>query len=64
MLDDYIKRFARDGSAEHFFFACHIPNGMLCLPEGLTRHHLWSGTALADAAISAGLFNWLIDCTR
>ena len=33
------------------------------LPEG-RQLHLWTGTALADAAIEAGLFGWLMERSR
>ena len=62
-LDDYLGRFRRDGSCQRFYFVCHSPKGSMVIPTapGL---HLWAGVALADAAISAGLFDWLIDRTR
>jgi hypothetical protein len=61
-LDDYLGRFRRDGSCDRFFFVCHSIAGALCLPAqpGL---HLWAGEHLSDAAIDAGLFDWLIDRT-
>lgn len=62
-LDDYLARFTRDGSYDRFFFVCHSPTGPLRLPEGRGLH-LWSGGALADAAIDAGLFSWLMQRTR
>ena len=62
-LDDYLERFRRDGSCDRFFFVCHSPTSELRIPaeQGL---HLWSGDALADATIDAGLFDWLIERTR
>jgi hypothetical protein len=59
VLDDYIDRFRRDGSCDRFFFVCHSSAGLLTLPEqsGL---HLWTGERLSDAAIDAGLLEWLI----
>ena len=62
-LDDYLNRFRRDGSAEHFYFTVHSPKGPLTLPteRGL---HLWAGEHLARATIAAGLFDWLIERTR
>lgn len=63
VLDDYLERFTRDGSAHRFFFVCHTPNGLLNMPPGSARH-LWSGTALAAVAIRSGLFEWLIERTR
>lgn len=62
-LDDYLDRYRRDGSAEHFYFTVHSPRGALVLPDerGL---HLWAGDRLARAAIAAGLLDWLIERTR
>jgi hypothetical protein len=62
-LDDYLERYRRDGTAEHFYFTVHSPKGNLALPDerGL---HLWAGERLARAAITAGLLDWLIERTR
>jgi hypothetical protein len=59
-LNDYLGRFRRDGSCDRFFFVCHSTTGPLSLAAqpGL---HLWTGDRLSDAAIDAGLFDWLID---
>jgi hypothetical protein len=63
VLDDYLERFRRDGSAQHFFFVCHSPAAELRAPAepGI---HVWAGQELARAALSAGLFDWLIERTR
>jgi hypothetical protein len=62
-LDDYLERFRRDGSAHHFFFVVHSPAANLRAPAepGI---HIWAGPKLARAALSAGLFDWLIVRTR
>ena len=62
-LNDYLGPFRREGSCNRFFFVCHSAAGSLSLPAqpGL---HLWTGERLSDAAINAGLFDWLIDRTR
>jgi hypothetical protein len=62
-LDDYLDRFTRDGSAQHFFLVCHSPSTTIRAPDD-PRVHLWVGPELAQAAISAGLFDWLIERTR
>jgi hypothetical protein len=61
-LNDYLGRFQRDGSCERFFFVCHSAAGPLTLPPqpGL---HLLAGQRLSDAAIDAGLLDWLIERT-
>ena len=61
-LDDYLNRFQRDGSCQHFYFVCHTAAGPLAVPE--QRHlHLWTGEHLSEAAIDAGLLEWLIQRT-
>ena len=62
-LDDYLGRFRRDGSCDRFFFICHSAAGALNLPAepGL---HLWTAGRISDAAIDAGLFDWLMDRRR
>jgi hypothetical protein len=61
-LNDYLDRFQRDGSCDRFFFVCHSSVGPLTPPEqsGL---HLWTGERLSDAAVGAGLIDWLIERT-
>jgi hypothetical protein len=61
-LDDYLGRFRRDGSCDRLFFVCHSAAGALSLPAE-PRLHLWAGERLSDAAIDAGLFDWLVDRT-
>ena len=59
-LDDYLRRFRRDGSCDRFFFVCHSFAGTLSLPSE-SRLHLWAGDRLAAAALDAGLFDWLLE---
>lgn len=58
VLVDYLNRFDRSGM-DRLFFACHSPIGNL---EPLARPgvHLWLGEKLAEQAVAAGLFDWLI----
>lgn len=63
VLDDYLARFKRDGSCDRFYFAVHTPKGTLTLPNERPLQ-LWTGTTLARNAISAGLFDWLIERAR
>lgn len=62
-LEDYLGRFCRDGSCDHFFFICHTVVGPLSLP---TRRgsHLWTEDRLADAAIWESLVDWLLEGSR
>ena len=58
VLQDYIERFRRNGTHDRMFFVCHSPTGALPADReaGL---HVWAGDRLADAAVKAGLFDWL-----
>jgi hypothetical protein len=62
-FNDYLGRFRRDGRCDRFFFVTHSAAGALSVPAqaGL---HLWTAARVADAALDAGLFNWLIDRTQ
>ena len=62
-LDDYLGRFRREGSSDHFFFVCHNAAATLSLPLE-SRLHLWTAERVANATLDAGLFNWLIERTR
>jgi hypothetical protein len=63
VVDDYLSRFERDGSCQHFFFVCHSGPASLSVPER-AGVHLWSGPTLARATLAAGLFDWLVERTR
>lgn len=60
VLQDYINRFRRNGTHDRMFFICHSPTGTLTsdAEKGL---HVWAGDRLADAAVKAGLFDWLAE---
>jgi hypothetical protein len=51
-----------DSSCDRLFFFSHSAVGALSLPAG-PHLHLWTAAWVADAALDAGLFNWLIDRT-
>ena len=63
VLDDYLERFRRDGSAQHFFLAVHSPSAQLRAPAD-PGIHIWAGPELARAALAAGLIEWLMERTR
>jgi hypothetical protein len=63
VLNDYLRRFQRADGAERFYFICHTAKGPLMCPEE-PKMHLWTGQELARQALSAGLFDWLIERTR
>ena len=60
VLNDYVNRFRRSGKHDHMFFVCHSPNGPLNVDDG-EKLHIWAGDRLADAAVRAGLFDWLME---
>ncbi len=62
VLDDYVDRFRHSGTYQRMFFVCHSPKGTLST-EGDSRLHVWAGDRLADAAVRAGLFDWLTERT-
>lgn len=61
-VDDYLQRF-RDSGCDRLFFVCHSPQGVLTMPEEKNLH-LFTGKALAMAAVKNGLFDWLIERSR
>ena len=60
VLDDYLGRFERSGLYDRFFFVCHTLQKSV-LPRETDRVHVWTGDRLADAAVNAGLFDWLLE---
>ncbi len=60
VLDDYIGRFRRSGTYDRMFFVCHSPAGTLSVDD-TAGVHIWAGDRLADAAVKAGLFDWLTE---
>ncbi len=60
VLDDYVCRFRRNGTYDRMFFVCHSPSGALSVND-TTGIHIWAGKWLADAAVKAGLFDWLTE---
>ena len=61
-FDDYLGRFERNGSLDHFFFVYHSANKRIQTREH-RQLHLWSADRVAIAAIDLGLFSWLADRT-
>jgi hypothetical protein len=60
VLDDYIERFDSSGAYDRMFFVCHSPRGKLSAGER-REMHVWAGERLADAAVKAGLYDWLME---
>jgi hypothetical protein len=42
------------------FFVCHSPKGTFSVPPRPDLH-VWAGKPLAEVAIRAGLYDWLIE---
>ncbi|MDB5446979.1 MAG: hypothetical protein JWQ97_2296 [Phenylobacterium sp.] len=61
VLTDYLQRFAASGF-DRMFFVCHSPQGVL--KADLPNVHVWLRDRLAEQAIGAGLFNWLVEKVR
>ena len=59
VLNDYIGRFKQSGH-DRMFFVCHSPKGALSAADD-AKLHVWAGDHLADAAVRAGLFDWLME---
>ena len=59
-LDDYVRRFHNDGSFNCRFFIYHSAPKILRMPDS-AGSELWTAERIADAAIEAGLFRWLIE---
>lgn len=59
VLDDYIGRLDANPGFSRLIFVCHTPQGLLNSKDrpDIT---LWSGEALAAAAMRNGLLDWLI----
>ncbi|WP_237478312.1 hypothetical protein [Lichenibacterium dinghuense] len=62
VLDDYVAR-ADAHACDRMFFLCHTPEGGL---DAGSRGdvHVWSGRALAEKVVAAGLTPWLIAQVR
>lgn len=63
VIDDYRGRFQRNKIASRCFLAVHSPEGQLHRPE-VPNFHLWSDIRLAERALDAGLFDWLLQRVR
>lgn len=62
-LRDYIERYRAHGRYSRMFFVCHSPKGELSAGEDESIF-VWTRRALADMAVRAGLFDWLVEkCT-
>jgi hypothetical protein len=63
VLQDYVDRFTDSAVFDRMFFVCHAPVGGLPKPVD-PRVQLWLGPKLAEQAVNAGLFDWLMEKVR
>jgi hypothetical protein len=61
VLADYVDRFRASGF-DRMFFVCHSPAGTLT--SEVPGVHVWLGERLAEQAVRAGLFDWLVEKAR
>jgi len=61
-FNDYLGRFERNRSLDHFFFIYHSAAKTIQARED-RQHHLWSADRVAIAAVDLGLLSWLADRT-
>ena len=61
-FDDYLDRFQKEGSCQYFFFVYHTAVTPIASIDQ-TNVHLWPARQVADAAVRAGLLDWLSDRT-
>jgi hypothetical protein len=66
VLEDYIGRFRDYGACGRMFFICHSPNKALLAQAANPAPgvELWFAETVAEKAIRAGLFEWLIERVR
>jgi hypothetical protein len=62
-LRDYVDRFEASIGYDRLFFLCHSPNGDLS-GNDQPGVHIWLGDKLAEQAVKAGLFDWLLEKAR
>lgn len=60
VLNDCIGRYRSNGIYDRMFFVCHSPSKKLIINDDKSIH-LWTGAPLAEIAIKAGLYDWLIE---
>lgn len=58
VLEEHLAFFRQSGHARTFF-VCHSPRGDLRAPDA-GGVHVWTGDRLAQQAVQAGLFDWLV----
>jgi len=55
-----VERFETAGVCDRLFFICHAPAGALDAPEN-GKVQVWTCTQLAERALRAGLYDWLME---
>jgi hypothetical protein len=62
-LQDYVDRFQASVGFDRLFFLCHSPTGAVAAVDQ-PGVHVWLGDTLAEQAVRAGLFDWLLEKAR
>lgn len=62
-LSDHVLRFQDSAIFDRAFFICHSPKANLTVPAD-SRIAVWLGDTLAEQAVKAGLFDWLLAKSR
>lgn len=66
VLDDYKKRYSAMHGVDRLVFVCHSPDAGLRARLGNEPDfvNLWFAETIADKAVRAGLFDWIVDRLR
>jgi hypothetical protein len=64
VFNDYVERFRAYEGCSRMFFVCHSPSAALSTATPPDSVDLWGIEAIADKALRAGLFDWLIERVR
>ena len=59
VLNRELERYEAGGGFDHMFFVCHSPKGELKILDR-PDVHVWARERLADMAVKAGLYDWLL----
>lgn len=60
VLNECIGRYRSSGIYDRMFFVCHSPSKRLIINDDKSIH-LWTGELLAEIAVKAGLYDWLME---
>jgi hypothetical protein len=64
VFDDYVERFRSYPGCSRMFFVCHSPSPALRATTPPANVDFWGIETIAEKALRAGLFDWLIERAR